>query len=207
MNPDIMAGIASGPTREYADEYVRINQRIDRLSSGLATELTARGFRSRPLPASKRSDPIALRGEFPHKTAATRAGLGWIGIHAQLITRPFGPWVRLGTVFTNMDLPCGRPLERSFCGHCRRCVDACPAGALSGTPWYPGLPRETMLDVLACDRWKKENYLRYNNGHNCGICVAVCPYGLKVPKRRRDGRSEELRGKGVFPRLPGAGIP
>ncbi len=188
MNPEIMAGITGGPTQAYADEYVRVNRSIDGLSAGLERELTAGGFRSRSIPASERTDPIAIRGAFPHKTAATRAGLGWIGTHSQLITRPFGPWVRLGTVFTNLDLPCGPPLERSFCGRCRRCVDACPAKALTGTPWHPGLPRERMIDVRACDRWKKEHYFRYNGGHNCGICAAVCPYGSEAPKRGEDSR-------------------
>jgi epoxyqueuosine reductase QueG len=136
------------------------------------------------LAASVRTDPENIKGDFPHKTAATRAGLGWIGRHCQLITRKFGSWVRLGTVFTDMELPSGSPVERSFCGRCMQCVEACPAGALTGNSWYPGLPREEILDVKICDRWKKENYFKFHKGHNCGICSAVCPYGLKVLKRQ-----------------------
>jgi epoxyqueuosine reductase QueG len=135
------------------------------------------------LAASDRTDPVNIKGDFPHKTAATRAGLGWVGRHCQLITRKFGSWVRLGTVFTDMELPSGSPVERSFCGRCIQCVEACPAGALKGNPWYPGLPREEILDVIICDHWKKENYYELHKGHNCGICSAVCPYGLKVLKR------------------------
>ena len=30
---------------------------------------------------------------------------------------------------------------------------------------------------------KKEHCFHYHNGHNCGICSAVCPYELKVLKR------------------------
>jgi epoxyqueuosine reductase len=177
MNPQIMAGVQNGPNQAYADEYARVNDLINELSVNLAAEVKNRGFRSKPLAASERSDTVNIKGDFPHKTAATRAGLGWVGRHCQLITRRFGSWVRLGTVFTDMELPCGHPITKNFCGRCKRCVEACPAKALTGNPWYPGLPREAILNVQACDRWKKAHYFRYHGGHNCGICSAVCPYG------------------------------
>ena len=182
MNPQIMVSIRNGPNRKYANEYTSVNNRINELSVALAAEIKNRGFRSQPLAASDRTDTITIKGDFPHKTAATRAGLGWVGRHCQLITRPFGSWVRLGTVFTDIELPCGPPIKRSFCGNCRRCVEACPAKALKGRAWYAGLPREEILDVRACDKWKKEHYFQYHKGHNCGICSAVCPYGLKILK-------------------------
>lgn len=180
-----MKSIQQGPNQPYADEYTRVNIRINELSAMLAAEIENQGFRALSLAASERSDPINIKGDFPHKTAATRAGLGWIGRHCQLITREFGSWIRLGTVFTDMILPCGPPSIRSFCGRCTRCVQACPADALKGSAWTPGLAREEILDVRACDRWKKENYFQYHKGHNCGICSAVCPYGLKVLKRKQ----------------------
>ena len=180
MNPQIMVGIQNGPNQAYADEYAGVNHHINELSAALSAEIKVRGFRSKALAASDRIDTVNIKGEFPHKTAATRAGLGWIGRHCQLITRPFGSWIRLGTVFTDIELPCGSPIERSFCGRCMRCVEACPAKALTGNAWYSGLPREEILDVRACDQWKKEHYFQYHEGHNCGICSAVCPYGLKV---------------------------
>lgn len=183
MNPQIMFSIQRGPNRAYADEYARVNNQINKLATSLAVEIRNRGFRAQALAASDRTDPVNTRGDFPHKTAATRAGLGWIGRHCQLITRKFGSWVRLGTVFTDFKLPPGPPKERSFCGRCMQCVEACPAKALTGNPWYPGLPREETLDVRLCDRWKKENYFEFHKGHNCGICSAVCPYGLKVLQR------------------------
>ena len=132
VNPHIMADIRNGPNHAYADEYTRLNERINELGRVLAGEIRGRGYRAQPLAASDRTDPVNIKGDFPHKTAATRAGLGWIGRHCQLVTRRFGPWVRLGTVFTDMPLPVAKPLERSFCGRCTRCVDACPATALTG---------------------------------------------------------------------------
>jgi len=190
MNPQIMHSIRSGPNQAYAEEYARVNQHINELSVGLEAEMKGRGFRSRRLAASERTDTVNIKGEFPQKTAATRAGLGWIGRHCQLITRPFGSWVRLGTVFTDMALPCGPPIEKNFCGDCTRCLDACPAEALKGGRWYPGMQREAILDARVCDQWKKEHYSQYHKGHNCGICSAVCPYGLKV-LRKKNRRSNE----------------
>jgi epoxyqueuosine reductase QueG len=180
MAPAIMAGIQYGPNQAYADEYARVNDLINKVADRLAVEIREHGFQALALSASERSDPVNIKGDFPHKTAATRAGLGWIGRHCQLITRKFGSWVRLGTVFTDLALPGGSPVDRSHCGTCTSCVEACPAGAVKGSAWAAGMPREEMLDVNACDRWKKENYYQFHRGHNCGICSAVCPYSLKV---------------------------
>ena len=93
MSPRIMAAIKHGPTQAYADEYDRVNRRIDEAAAALAAESARRGFRALALAASERTDPVNIRGDFPHKTAATRAGLGWIGRHCQLVTcqiRPLG---------------------------------------------------------------------------------------------------------------------
>ncbi|UCH46111.1 MAG: hypothetical protein JSV11_05240, partial [Nitrospiraceae bacterium] len=97
MNPQIMEGIQQGPNQAYADEYARVNARINQISVELVRELERRENRALALAASARTDTINIRGDFPHKTAATRAGLGWIGRHCQLITREYGSWVRLGT--------------------------------------------------------------------------------------------------------------
>ncbi|MEJ5359818.1 MAG: 4Fe-4S double cluster binding domain-containing protein [Desulfobacterales bacterium] len=196
VDPQIMAGVASGPTPAYAEEYTRLNRRINGISRELAAAIREGGRRALALAASERTDDVHLRGDFPHKTAATRAGLGWIGRHGQLITRPFGPWVRLGTVFTDLGLQPGKPFTRSFCGGCRACVAACPAGALLGAAWKPGVPREEILDAAACDRFKRERYAHLNRGRNCGICAAVCPYGRRL---LRKGRGRAQPGPGVSP--------
>ena len=183
VTPQVMAEVCQGPTPAYAAEYDRLNLEINEMAEILAAAIQDRGFRAQPLAASVRSDPVHIRGDFPHKTAATRAGLGWIGRHCQLVTHKFGSWVRLGTVFTDLDLLPGKPMQRSFCGDCTRCVEACPARALSGALWSPGLRREDILDARACDRWKKENYSHLHGGHVCGICSAACPFGLKILRK------------------------
>lgn len=184
MNPEIMSGIRNGPNQPYADEYARVNRHINALAKALSAEIRKRGSRSMPLAASVRTDPLNIKGDFPQKTAATRAGLGWIGRHCQLVSRPFGSWIRLGTVFTDLELPSGPPAEKSLCGKCMICVEACPARALTGKAWHPGIDRGEILDVHKCDQWKKEHYFQFHKGHNCGICSAVCPHGLKTLRKR-----------------------
>ena len=91
VDPEIMAGIRSGPNQAYADEYERLNHHIDEVAAGLAAEIGLKGFLARPLAASQRTDKVNIKGDFPQKTVATRAGLGWVGRHCQLVTRSFGP--------------------------------------------------------------------------------------------------------------------
>ena len=84
MRPQIMVSIQSGPNQAYADEYAKVNNRINELSIVLAAEIKDRGFRSKPLAASDRTDTVSIKGDFPHKTAATRAGLGWVAVTVNL---------------------------------------------------------------------------------------------------------------------------
>lgn len=179
ISPDIMAGLKNGPTKAYARAYLEVNAQLNELAPALSKVIIQKKFRAYPLAASDRTDQVNIRGDFPHKTAATLSGLGWVGRHCQLITRQFGPWVRLGTVFTDMPMVYGTPFNRGYCGTCHACVEACPANALSGKDWKPGIKRKVILDATVCDRWKKEHYHQFNNGHNCGICSSVCPYGVR----------------------------
>ena len=107
-------------------------------------------------------------------TAATRAGLGWIGKTALFVSPIFGPAVRLATVFTDLGLPPGEPVGESGCGTCRACVDACPAGCGRDVTWRPGMPREQLFDAAACLRHMAQ--FTSVDADICGICIAACPY-------------------------------
>jgi epoxyqueuosine reductase len=180
MEPAVMTQLENGPTDAYAVLYIQVNLRIDALSAEVVRALKRYGYQAWAVPSSTRSDPVNIRGDFPHKTAATRAGLGWVGKNCQLITKSWGPWVRLGTVLTDAPLNPAAPIEKSRCGKCRACITACPAGALQGGHWHPGAARRSMLDARACDQYKKTHFHHFHGGHNCGICTQACPVGQKT---------------------------
>jgi len=179
--PEELRGVERGPTEAYYAGYQRLNEDLDRAARSLASFLSDAGFAAEhvePTVPEERSDEIAdwgAAGVFPHKTAATRAGLGWIGKTALFVSPVFGPRVRLATVFTDLVLEYGDPVTTGSCGSCRRCVDACPAGAGRDVTWSAGMARDDLYDEKACER-ETDKYVHL--GGVCGVCVAVCPRGL-----------------------------
>lgn len=113
---------------------------------------------------------------------AIDAGLGELGRHGLLITPRFGPCVRISKVFTDMPLAADWPIEHGVaeaCRECRRCVEACGAGAVSDAdePSFrtvcpannPGV-RRWAVDALAClAAWRR-------HGRSCSNCIAACPF-------------------------------
>lgn len=178
LNPGIVADITDGPTQEYEAEYNRVNQLLSDLAEIGAEYLFQQGFEALPLAATTgKFDKESLATSLPHKTVATRSGVGWIGKCALLVTKKFGSAVRLTTILTNADLPIAAPVDESYCGDCRACVDVCPAGAPTGKAWSAGMFREMFFDVFACcrttEKWMKDRNL---NHRICGMCIAACPW-------------------------------
>ncbi len=134
-----------------------------------------------------RSGPLYLRGEISHKAVARTAGLGWIGKSALLVTPALGPKVCLVTILTDMPLPAGRPM-RNRCGHCQRCVAACPVKALKGAS-FEDRPRRIgdAIDVWKCNAWVNKTWRR---GELCFACVVACPKGSARKRHRRDRKEK-----------------
>jgi epoxyqueuosine reductase len=175
LDPLVVRGLRHGPTLDYEQEYLRVNVALDDAAGTLVDVLHVHGH------AAER---VAATGEesngdrpFPHKTAATSAGLGWIGKTALFISPEFGPAVRLATVFTDLELPTGEPVLESRCGACRECVDACPAGCGRDVLWRPGMARELLFDAGAC----RHHMTLFTSveASICGICIAACPYASR----------------------------
>jgi epoxyqueuosine reductase len=193
LDPAAVSGLRDGPTAEYYTEYRRVNSTLNEIAGRTAQAIYHLGYRGEPFPATL---PSAYQGEefarsltvaFQHKTAATRAGLGWVGKNALLVTPRFGPRLRLATVLTDMPLPAAEPITSGRCGACRACASACPASAIEGHEWHAELEREALLDVHAC--WETSSRLARERvgAHNalCGVCLSVCPVGRD---ERRSGR-------------------
>jgi epoxyqueuosine reductase len=61
---------------------------------------------------------------------AVRSGLGWIGKNGNLINRQNGSFFFIATLIVDLELEYEDPFAGDFCGTCRRCIDACPTGAI-----------------------------------------------------------------------------
>jgi epoxyqueuosine reductase len=186
MDSPIMDGITQGPTREYFDLYLQVNQELNTLVIKITEVFGLHGIPALPLKATVSDSELegtdyskTLRTEFSHKMAACRAGLGWIGKTDLLVTRAFGPRVRLAAVLFDADFVYGKPVTESKCGSCRICVDACPAGAATGQSWHTGLDRDEFYNPFTCrEMCKKLSAQRLGEDISiCGICVSVCPWG------------------------------
>ncbi len=157
--------------------YEIISDRLDLLTSQLASLVQRRGYQAFPVRASQYLDGEKLTGLISHKLAAHLAGLGWIGKSCLLITPELGPRLRWATILTDAPLSTGRPMAER-CGDCRACVDACPVHAFTGRPFRPEEPRELRYDAHKCRR-----YLHRNDAvpgaetSICGMCVYICPHG------------------------------
>ncbi|MBP3550268.1 MAG: tRNA epoxyqueuosine(34) reductase QueG [Alistipes sp.] len=113
------------------------------------------------------------------KRYAVEAGLGWIGRQSLLVTPDFGSFVLLGEIV--MTAECDeydKPYEGVGCGECRRCVEACPNGAI----------KERHIDTSRCIscatiECRADEGICDTHGwiFGCDECQIICPYNRKAP--------------------------
>ena len=132
-------------------------------------------------------------GPVLERSWAARAGLGFTGKNAMLISRRHGNWLFLASILTRIAFAPDEPVRKKppvrdvglLCGSCTRCLDACPTHAFSA----PGV-----VDARRCISYQTiENKgvipreLRAGIGlhvYGCDICLEVCPWN----RFARDGR-------------------
>ena len=129
---------------------------------------------------------------------AERAGIGWIGKNANLLTRERGSWLLLGCVLTTEAIEADPGPHAEFCGTCTACLDACPTRAIL----EPG-----QVDANLCiSYWTIEHRgpvpegRREGNGEwifGCDVCQEVCPWNVSFARGRDDDpfvRRDDLLG-------------
>ncbi|HUX95101.1 MAG TPA: 4Fe-4S double cluster binding domain-containing protein [Bacteroidales bacterium] len=186
LDDSIVDKIIDGPTMEYYAHYKQINEDLALLSNRISQDLNRKNIETysiSPTVSTKELDTIyhkTLRTELSHKMVATRAGLGWIGKTDLLVTKKFGPRLRLTTILIKeMVRLKTKPMNRSRCGTCTICIEKCPAKAANGKVWNTTVDRDVYFDAHKCrNQCIAFGRERLSEGARvCGICVAVCPVG------------------------------
>ena len=164
----------------YFHHYRTVNFLIDQICLRILLYLEEKGYNAVAVPASQTVNDKEDKycGIFQHKTAAVRAGLGWMGKSGLFISNEYGPRVRLGTVLTDLKLSENNNVtEHDSCNNCNICVVSCPAGAITGNSWAEGHNRDEWINAKTCSDYMNKNFKHIGRGSVCGICVKRCPKG------------------------------
>jgi len=164
LSAGVLETIKDRPTLIYKHHYKTVNWILDQTAFHLARFIEDRGKRSLAVPASQTVDWEEQKGHVSHKALGAAAGLGHIGRSGLLVHPSFGARVRYATVLTDLEF---RVDDRSAmtCGACGKCIEACPAGAIS----------EGGVDLQLClNKLREFAKIRGIGQYICGVCVKVC---------------------------------
>lgn len=111
------------------------------------------------------------------KAWAKKAGLGWIGKNANLITRQQGSFFFIADLIVDIEIEADGPIT-DYCGTCTRCIDACPTEAIVQPYVVDGSKCISYLTIELKDELvpkefsgKMDNWM-----FGCDICQDVCPW-------------------------------
>jgi len=160
---------------EYAREYDRINQVLNRMAPAIASH-----FGGIPLKATIGG----MRGEVEHiweywplvvshRVVAENSGIGWRGKNQLVIHEKFSCAIRFASIITTMPLQHGERMD-SMCGDCTACEDAC------------GFIRHR--DILPDYRENCHRYIQFLKSKGivkdiCGKCIKACYRQSKFQKQ------------------------
>jgi epoxyqueuosine reductase len=123
------------------------------------------------------------------------SGIGWQGKHTNLVSREFGSWLFLGSIFTTLALAASQA-EEDHCGTCRACLDICPTQAF---------PAPYRIDARRCISYLTIEHKGHigrefreamgNRIYGCDDCLAVCPWNKFAVRAREEAfhPREELK--------------
>jgi epoxyqueuosine reductase len=162
-----------------SDYHKTLLRRLKAVESRLKDELG--GFESRC---------YVDTGPVVERIYAKYAGIGWTGKNTCILNQKLGSWLFLGVIATSLELPTYAEITEDRCGTCRRCIDACPTGALTA-PYQ--MDASLCISYLTIEkRGEIPEKLRPMIGRQvfgCDICQDVCPWNRRAPI----GRDQELQ--------------
>lgn len=152
------------PIAQYAwgeDYHIHMRRRLQII----ADYLIRKGYEARPFVDTA---PIL------EKAWAVEAGLGWIGKNTLLLNRRLGSYTFIGGVLTTAELIPDTPFTEDLCGTCRRCIEACPTGAL--TPYRLDARKCIAYWTIEAPTLGGEVPELHGWLFGCDICQQVCPW-------------------------------
>jgi epoxyqueuosine reductase len=171
-------------SRKYGEEFnVKLRAHLVEALQNAGYEAVAPQFS--PLWKMAQSDKYGLSSAWSERHAAYVSGLGTFGLCDGLIT-PLGKAMRCGSVIARLAVtPTPRPYEdrHAYClffakGICGKCVDRCPAGAIS---------KEKGHDKKRCQEYidkETPGYIKEHFGidiYGCGLCQVAVPCESRIP--------------------------
>ncbi|MFH1017984.1 MAG: tRNA epoxyqueuosine(34) reductase QueG [Pseudomonadota bacterium] len=124
-------------------------------------------------------------GPVMERSLARRAGVGWVGKNALVMSEETGSYIVLGELVTTLDLPNDTPAT-DRCGTCTKCIDACPTQALV-EPYLLDANRCISYQTIENRRGPLPSAVSEKLSGwvaGCDACQEVCPWNLEPVSHR-----------------------
>ncbi len=156
--------IKTAPSRKSYTEFWRAYNSLAEMVVHLAAHIRGLGY-------SARAHHVRT-GDLLLVPCAVDAGLGELSKMGLLVTREFGPRVRLAAVTTDLPLLTDGRVDlgiQDFCEKCSKCARHCPSGAVpEKKTWVRGV-RKWQVDAERCIE-------TFSKAFGCGMCIRYCPW-------------------------------
>ena len=119
------------------------------------------------------------------KPLAMQAGIGWQGKHTNIVSKEFGSWLFLSSIFLDISLD-PKTESKNHCGTCTQCIDICPTNAIIAPYKIDAKKCISYLTIEHKSHIPKQFRKDIGNRiYGCDDCLAVCPWN-KYAKKTKD---------------------
>jgi epoxyqueuosine reductase len=115
-------------------------------------------------------------GPMLERDHAATAGIGWHGKSTMLLNRELGTWFFLAEILTTLEFA-PDTAAKNYCGRCRRCIDACPTGAITAPHQVDARRCISYLTIELKGSIPTElRPLIGDRIYGCDDCLEACPW-------------------------------